>query len=391
MSEARPLDVWILDPANLTPYYCLTLCRALTERGDRVRFVTTRFIHDPHLSTPAGVGIDYHYFRAPSWLQSPPLLRRAYRVAVYPCEHWRFLRKACRGRPDVVHIQWSRLPWLDGRLVRRLRRAGIPVVHTVHDVEPLFAKAGLSALERVYADCDGLIVHTRANREQLLGRYGSLQPQRVHVIPHGPLQADECPPEASRERAREALGLPDDAAVVLYFGTIKHYKGLDLLLDAFVEVARSCPEAYLLVAGHPTSPADVPDLTAVRTLGPRFQAELDFIPNQDVWKYYLASDVVVLPYRNITQSGVLLSALAYARAAIVTDVGGLPEIIEPGRTGWVVPPESSPALASALAEALSDLPRTRQMGEEAKRFVESELGWDLIAEKTHSLYCSLLA
>jgi glycosyltransferase involved in cell wall biosynthesis len=282
------------------------------------------------------------------------------------------------------------LPIFDRRFVERLKRLGVKVVHTVHDVEPLYEGAtDMSGLGRVYASCDGLIVHTEANRRDLLERYPAIDVHKIRVIPHGPLQAEDCPANATQASARSALGIADDARVALNFGSIKPYKGLDLLVTAMPMVADRVPRCFLLLAGRPAKPSDAPDLGPVISRGISYRADFEFIANKDAWKYYLAADVVVLPYRNITQSGVLLSSMAFGKAAIVTAVGGLPEVVRAGETGWVVPPENPQALAQAMTEAFTDIEGTRRMGVQARDEVDRKYSWSSIAAETHRLYESL--
>ncbi len=327
------------------------------------------------------------------WDRFGSLVRKLYRAARYPLDHRRLLDRIAQGslpKPDVVHLQWSRLPMFDRKLVARLRQLGIKVVHTVHDVEPLYeGAADMSGLGRVYESCDALIVHTEANRRDLLERYPAIDVRRVHVVPHGPLQADACPLDGDRSKARAALGIAEDARVALNFGSIKPYKGLDLLVSAMPAVAQNVPHAFLLLAGRPARPSDAPDLQVLKDRGIGHRADFEFISNKDAWKYYMAADVVVLPYRNITQSGVLLSTMAFGKPAIVTAVGGLPEVIRPGKTGWVVPPENVPALAEAMSEALADPVRCEQMGESAKQEALERFSWNAIGKETIRIYQSI--
>ena len=161
-------------------------------------------------------------------------------------------------------------------------------------------------------------------------------------------------------------------------------------MSAVPMVAQSVPQTYLLLAGRPARPADAPDLSALKRRGIAHRADMHFIANKDAWSYYMAADVVALPYRNITQSGVLLSSMAFARPAVVTAVGGLPEVIRPGQTGWVVPPENTALLAEAITDALANPARTEEMGLAAKRDVDSRFSWSAIAERTHEMYRSLI-
>ncbi|MBY0586999.1 glycosyltransferase family 4 protein [bacterium] len=393
-SPELPLHVWILDPANLTPFYSLALGSALVSHGASVRFVTSRFSYDPDLEIPPEIDVQLHYFPgADRWDRFGATSRKIYRALRYPLDHRRLVRLIDRGewkQPDVVHLQWSRLPMFDRSLVAKLKKKGIKVVHTVHDVEPLYeGAADMSGLGRVYQNCDALIVHTEANRRDLLERYPAIDVRKVHVVPHGPLQADACPADGDRAKARAALGISADARVALNFGSIKPYKGLDLFVSAMPMVVQNVPQAFLLLAGRPARPADAPDMTILQSRGIGHRADLEFISNKDTWKYYMAADVVVLPYLNITQSGVLLSSMAFGKPAIVTAVGGLPEVIRPGQTGWVVPPENVPALAEAISDALSDPDRCDRMGLAARQDVLERFSWQAIGRETVRIYQSV--
>lgn len=384
------LDVWVLDPANLTPYYCLTLCEALAGIGDRVRFITSPFRYDPGLTAPENVEIEHAYFRLLRWLQTHggKIVRRGIQGIAYPLDHRKLLRRMKTGSPDVLHIQWSRLPVFDRPFISAVQKKGIPVIHTVHDVEPLFS-GGISKLGEIYRLADALIVHTQNNAYELRERYPDIDSQRIHVIPHGPLQGDNVPAGATQELARQKLGLPLDAPVALYFGGIRPYKGLDVLIEAFPQVSQQLPDAWLVIAGRPAEKSDEPNLTPLQKANTRNQVNFDFIPNDQVWQYYLAADVVVLPYRRITQSGVLLSAMAHGRASVVTAVGGLPEVVTEN-TGWVVPPEDPPRLAAAIVEALSDRAKSLEKGAAAREDVNTRYSWRQIAQQTHDLYQSVI-
>ncbi len=178
---------------------------------------------------------------------------------------------------------------------------------------------------------------------------------------------------------------------MLFFGVIKPYKGIDVLIKALPEIGKAIPNARLLIAGK-AGPNDLPNLDEVRaTTKVSIDTHLGFIPNADVWKYYLACDVSVLPYRSITQSGVLLSTFAFGRTAVVTRVGGLPELLEGRDFGWIVPPEDPPKLAEAVIASLRDREATLAKGERAKEFVERELGWPklLISQPASIRSCSI--
>ena len=168
---------------------------------------------------------------------------------------------------------------------------------------------------------------------------------RVARVPH-PVY-DGFGPPVPRADARARLGLPADAPVFLFFGFVRRYKGLDVLLDAWADVVRRLPEAVLVVAGEFYA-----DEEALRrqagALGDSVRLDADYIPDDRVGLYFGAADAVVQPYRTATRSGVAQIAFHFGRPVITTDVGGLAEIVPDGVAGLVVPPEDPAALAQAL-------------------------------------------
>lgn len=384
-----PLRIWQLDPAQMTTYYNLALCSALAGAGCDVRYVTSHFLYDEHLPDIEGIAVDTHYFRGLNWpiLLRYPRLRRLLRALSYPFGHLETLQAIRRQRPDIVHIQWSRLPRLDSWLISRIRAAGIPVVHTVHDVVPLFApEADPDPLGRIYASVDALIVHTWSSREALLARYPDIYPERVHVISHIAIRNHAIPPGASQEAARQSLQLPARAPVFLFFGAIKAYKGLDILAAAFEHVRRQRPDSWLVIAGKPDSPQQARLLQQMQRQA-NVRVTMEFVPYNEVWRYFYAADVVVFPYHHIYQSGALITALSFGRAVIVTAVGGLPEGVD--GNGWVVPPGDTAAFAGAMLAALADAPSLPDKGRRSQEILEERFGEAIVAEQTARLYKAL--
>lgn len=371
--------VWQVDPVHLTPYYDAALCRALAAGGWSVRLFTSPYLYDRALAPPQGYAVEYPYGRwlnRRGWLDYPQL-RRALRTSMYLVGHRRLLTRLEKSPPDVVHIQWSRLPTVDCWLIAQIRRRGIPVVQTVHDVEPLFGRAAMAELEALYAVADRLVVHTSANRDMLLRRYPRLQEDRVRVIPHIAVPFPVAD-RAGRERARRELGIPLDAPVILFFGTARPYKGLDRLVDAYRRALRERSDLWLVIAGLQ------PKYGLLTNLGGQVVLHDAYIPSDRAWAYHLAADMSVFPYCRVSQSGALITAMGFGLPAIVTDVGGLPETID--GNGWVVPRDSTDALSTALVEAASDVERLRRMGEHSRRLIRERHASELIAARTVAVY-----
>src|SRR5687768_1656653 len=147
------MNIWQIDPANLTPYYNSALCEALAAEGNQLEYFTSKFLYDTALTYPKNFVTNIHYFR---FIESPlflrvPRLRKLLRTAEYPFDHWRMLRKVQRQLPNILHFQWSRLPIFDQWLISKVRHQNIPIVHTIHDVDPLFLQGSFTGrLQDVY-------------------------------------------------------------------------------------------------------------------------------------------------------------------------------------------------------------------------------------------------
>ncbi len=384
------LTIWQIDPVQITAYYDRAVCDALAAAGCRVRYITSRFLYDD-LPPTSAFETELLYFRGLDHrvLLKLPRLRRALRALSYPLGHWQLAQQIRQAKPDIVHIQWSRLPRLDYALIRRIQSWHVPVVHTVHDVVPLFdVHARTDYLQTIYSTVDRLVVHTEANRAALLERYPSIRPERISIVPLIVSPNTAIPLEADQAAARHALGVPLDVPIVLFFGAIRPYKGLDILVDAFKQAIHSRPELHLLVAGRPDSAQDTATLDTLRGQ-PNVTIRTEFIPYNQVWHYQLAADLAVFPYRSIYQSAALITSMSFGRAVIVSAVGGLPETID--GNGLIVPPENPDALAQAILEVVSDQQRLQQMGNRSRQLIDERHSGALVAERLIALYESLLS
>jgi glycosyltransferase involved in cell wall biosynthesis len=313
-------------------------------------------------------------------------LRQAVKAIAYPAGVWRTWRLLRNEPPGVLHVQWALVPLLDGLLARALRTRGWRVVYTVHDPlprpeRPLAARHQRCLLSHV----DALIVHTASLERALVASYPEVA-ERVRVIPHGGVP-EPLPTEADRANARLRLGLDPDAPVLLLFGMLKPYKGLEDLLTAMPAVLARVPRCRLIVAGEPLMPMP-PVEQQIERLGLHRAVTLRpaFVPPDQVAAYFTAADLVLAPYREIAASGVVVTAQGYARAVIVTRVGGLPEFVEPDNCGLVVPPRDPRALAEAICRALADPEELTRMGQRARRRIAADHDWTDVARKTLALY-----
>lgn len=294
-------------------------------------------------------------------------------------------------RGHVVHLQWwsyvLAIPALVILLLSKLRNRR--VVITAHNVLPHEVNRLTAFLNRVVLMFgDHIIVHNERNRA-VLSELLNISPEDVSIIPHGVLQP--APVEGlTKTEARALLGIPTDARVVLFFGNIREYKGLDDLIAAMALVVKRDPRAYLVVAGQPWGPSD-PYHQAVEMNGLTEHSllNLEFVPADRVEAYFVSADVLALPYRYFdSQSGVAALALFFGVPMVVTRVGGLPEVC--GDSSVVVPPEDALALSEALSEILqNDELRSTLAAKTVEKAASYQ--WTDIAKSTIKCYRKVLS
>lgn len=368
------MRVTLVDPSAFTPPYDRSLAAALAGAGADVQLLTSRFLYGP-VPEPAGYRVRELFYRrsAERGLEAPG--RLPFKLAEHLGDMSR-LRRAV-GPADVVHYQWLTVPSIDRYLLPRKR----PRVLTAHYVAPPGAsRHQLRRARRIFGAMDAVIAHTRYGRDRLVDEVG-LPPDRVRVIPHGSFDylteiADEAPlpPELA-----ESSG-----PVVLMFGLIRPYKGVEVLLDAFAGIEG----AELWIAGNPRM--DISDL--VERSG-RLDAPVKWVPrfieDREIPALMRRADLLVLPYLDAEQSGVLYTGLAFGKAMVVSDVGGLAEVaLEDG--GAVAVPAGDPeALAREIERLLGDNPARSALEGRALSLGFEKYSWERIAEMTLDLYREL--
>jgi glycosyltransferase involved in cell wall biosynthesis len=372
--------VHIVDPSAYTPPYDHALCSALAAAGAEVELYTSHFAHGP--VAPAEGYRRHELFYPLAARVGSPRARRAVKLAEHVPDMLRY-RRAARAA-DVVHFQWLAVQHLDGRLLPARGGAASgprrPLVLTAHDILPREARPGQrTAQRRLYGRFDAIVVHSEHGRKRLTGELG-VDPERIHVIPHGVLEhlAGGRPEEPASEQPPFATELP----VVLCFGLMRPYKGIDLLLEAW----RGIDDAELWIAGMPRM-----DISALRAAAPpsvRFVAR--FIGDDELPAYFRRADLVVLPYREIDQSGVLFTALAFGKPLLLSDVGGFPEIVATG-AARSFPAGDAGALRERLRELIGDAAARSALAAGAAQLAAGEYSWRAIAQRTLALYESLLA
>lgn len=267
---------------------------------------------------------------------------------------------------------------------------GRRVVITAHDVESFVESLEVPAFSRwVYRQADRVIAHNKISQQELIDRIG-LPAERIAVIPHGNY-LHALRPLPVQSVARASLDIPEAAKVILFFGQIKDVKGLDLLLEALPTVLKAHPDALLLIAGKPWKSDFSAYETQMVRLGIRDRCipHIRYIPDAEVPNYYAAADVVALPYRRIYQSGVVLMAMSYGKAVLVSDLPGMTEIVSDGENGLVFRQGEPDDLAAKLNVVLADVSARQRLGGNGFVRVRDDYDWNVIGEKTKKLYAAI--
>jgi len=372
-------------------HYAFNLSVALAERG-----------HNVDLVTAAGCELaDRH--RPPELRLHTPIGRFGRQLDAWPAPVASLGRKieavldaravarlARRMRPEIIHLHNtnpSAVVYLS-----LFRRLGLPLVATAHVVTPHERVAFQDMVyRRIHGLPDLVIAHSDVDRTRLRDEF-DIADDRVEVIPHGDYGFFTNPADPpDRQTARARLGLGADEPVALFFGYLREYKGLDVLLDVWPDVVAAVPHARLVIAGDPVRLAGhrceelrrrADELGAVH----RFE----YIPFDEVGGYFSAADLLVLPYRHISQSGVLYLALALEVPVVATAVGAWPEMLSDGDSALLVPPGSPRELAAAVSRALAD-PELRSRLVRGGRKVAQAHSWPVVAERTVRAFESLRA
>lgn len=380
--SSSPLRVQLVDPSAFTPPYDHALAGALARTGASVELVTSRFAYG-EVPRADGYAVTESFYRiAPGAAGSR--VRMLAKLAQHVPDMVRYRRHA-RGA-DVVHFQWLTVQPLDVHLLppRRVRGRRRPLVLTAHDVLPREPRRGqLEAQRRLYERVDAVVVHSEHGAARLRDELG-IDPAKVHVIPHGAF--DLFVPGAgaaatSRPLPPELAAVPAERPVVLMFGLLRPYKGLDVLLEAW----RGIDDAELWVVGLPK--LDLAPLRAAAPPNVRFVPR--FVADDEIPAFFQRADLVVLPYREIDQSGVLFTALAFGTPLLLSAVGGFPEVAA-GGAAELVPPGDPAALHAALARLLADPAARARLAAAASEAAATTYSWDAIARRTLALYQSLL-
>jgi len=378
------------------PSYAFGLAMALSSKGVQIDIIGNDRVDSPEFHTTPNLtflnlgGIQQAEASFPTKL---------FQVLFY---YLRLIRYVTFGNPKLIHILWnSKFEYFDRTFLliycKLLRKK---IAMTAHNVNRAKRDASDSLLNRItlriqYRLVDQIFVHTDKMRSELLDDFG-VRGEAVTRIPFG---MNIAVPHTSLTptAAKHKLGIQTWEKTILFFGRIAPYKGLEYLLAAFHKISSNHANYRLIIAGELMKGYEeyisrIQQMISQTESNDRIIPKLEFIPDEDTELYFKAADVLVLPYKDIFQSGVLLLGYSFGLPSIAADVGSFREDIVQGETGFLYNPGDSMSLANTIARFFeSDLYKeldTRRG--DIRDYASARYSWDTVGELTRKVYEGLV-
>jgi glycosyltransferase involved in cell wall biosynthesis len=405
--ENRSLRLVLVEPngSGGLIHYTYQLCTALASEGVDVTLVTGKeyeLAHLPHnfqvnnlldlwsLFDPQASQTVHANAWQRRWHKVRWTARRGQR-AIRLLSAWISLtRYLTELKPDIVQFSKIHFPF-EAIFLAQMRRRGLILTQICHEFEMRenhrgpFSSLTVRAYANIYRNFSAIFFHARENCEKFLSLFPFVPNQKTHIIPHGNSGwlRKYFPQDHDWDALRQHYGLQPVQPVVLFFGLLAPSKGIQDLIEAFALVRQST-DAKLLIAGYPTKYFNLEELKQkIADLNLLDHVVLDtrYIPLEEVGALMGLATVAVYPYRSSTQSGALQVAYTFGRPVIATAVGGLPEAVEQGRSGFLVPTHSPKELAAGILKLVTNYELAKVMGEYARHLSETRFSWRSVARQ----------
>ena len=376
--------------------YAFGLAMSLSARGVCLDVIGSDAVDSPEMHTTPNM--TFFNLRG-SRSRDVGILTRMLRVLGY---YARLIGYSVTSKAKIFHILWNnKFEHFDRTvLMMYYKLCGKKIVLTAHNVNIHRRDGTDSALNRFtlwvqYRLADHIFVHTSKMKAELVSDF-SIPEEAITIISH-PINNAFPETPISAAGARQRLGIGQASNTILFFGRIGPYKGLDYLVSAFQLLSTKRPDCQLIIAGEPKGGAqdhlrEVQKAIDNSGCQDRIIRRIEFIPDEDIELYFKAADVLVLPYREIFQSGVLFLGYTFGTPVVAADVGSFKEDVISGQTGFLCRPNDSAALAEALdsyfaSELYKNLECSRR---QIREYVNACHSWEPVATATHKVYTELL-
>lgn len=413
--ENRRLRLVLVEPngSGGLIHYTYQLCTALADEGADVTLVTGKEYELAHLPHNFQVNnmLDLWSLFDPQvsqnvhanawqrrWHKVRWTARRGQR-AVRLLSAWVSLtRYLTHLQPDIVQFSKINFPF-EAVFLAQMRRRGLMLTQICHEFELRESRGGpfsslaLRAYADIYKNFSAIFFHARENCEKFLSLFPFVQNKRTHIIPHGNSGwlLKYFPQDHDWEVLRQRYNVKPGQPVILFFGLLAPSKGIQDLIEAFALIRKSC-DAKLLIAGYPTKHINMEELKekiAGLDLTEHVSLDMRYIPLEEVGGLMGLATVAVYPYRSSTQSGALQVAYTFGRPVVAANVGGLPEAVEHGRSGFLVPVQSPPELAEGILKLVTNQDLAKVMGKYSRHLSETRFSWKTVARQIINVYNQL--
>jgi D-inositol-3-phosphate glycosyltransferase len=377
-------------------HYALGLAMALISKGVCLDVIGSDRVDSPEMhSTPRLKFLNLY----DSWRNNASLVDKACGVLVH---YARLIRYAVIATPRIFHILWNdKFQFFDRTvLMFYYKLLHKKIVFTAHNVNAGKRDSNDSLLNHLtlriqYRLVDHVFVHTEKMKNELVEEFG-VGEHAITVIPYG-INNSVPDTDLTPGQARQRLGIRDGERTILFFGNIGPYKGVEFLVAAFQTLARKHADYRLIIAGKVRGGAekyweDIRSTISRDVSHGQIIQKIEFVPDEETEVYFKAADVLVLPYTQIYQSGVLFLGYCFGLPVVAADVGSLAEEVVEGRTGFLCKPCDPVELANAIetyfeSDLFKELNSRRQ---EIRAYANKRHSWDLVGGMTRAVYEELL-
>lgn len=351
-------------------HYILCVVNAFAKIGKQVDFIGSDIYKDYRIHE----NVTFLNLRG-SHDENVPVMQKNKRLLAYYLRLARYYKKSS---VKVVHVQWYRFPFAETIYLKLLaflfRKKNVYTVHDVypHSKETVVNKITFWIIYRLHSH---LIAHTNFIKQRLINEFG-VKPHNVTVIRHGLYD------QIVESKEQDVVPVKTDEIKILFFGYIAYYKGLHLLMEAFSKM-KDVPNLKLAVGGRVEDAyKEEFDRLREKYSDSRITYKLGYLPDQDVHNLLTDASVIVLPYLEASQSGVLLMAYTYSKPVIVSRLGGFPDDVENGKTGFLFEPNNAQSLENALRDFVNAWNNGEIHFEYIQKYSKENYSW---AKSAHEL------
>ena len=360
-------------------YYDLSLCEGIQKAGGSPVLITSDYLN---LSQTYPFPILTYFEKV---FSEPSTIQKILKHVKYLIKSIRFVKSE---KIKIVHFHFFQFTLLELFNLTISFLAGLKIVATIHDVKSFSSRDNRFLKKMIFRYLNKIIVHNQTSLRSIVNYDPNLK-KKCKTIHHGNFVNQIKKPTS--EESRKYLKLDPNIPVLLFFGQIKKVKGLDILLRAMTILKKQEKPVLLVIAGKVWKDDFQKYDSYIREneLDEWIVKHIRYIPNDQVDYYYNACDLVVLPYKKIYQSAVLLMAMSYNKPVIVSKIGGMTEIISDSVNGYTFETGNANDLADRIQKIISNLEISQQIADKGFQYVLENYNWDTAGHKTLELYQSM--